>query len=149
MEPVDLAREREHRLAAERDDDGARRERAQRRAPTNSSGSIRSKTLHLGVGERVQDERLRVERAEQEDVAVLAREQKPRPGRAALRVVGPLHLVEHEHLAGAGAISTVQQMIGAWSLIALLAGDEADRSSPSSAESRRCASCASIRSGPA
>ena len=27
MEPVDLAREREHRLAAERDDDGARRER--------------------------------------------------------------------------------------------------------------------------
>ena len=57
----------------------------------------------LGIGKRTPHERQRIERAEQSDVAVLAREQQLRPGRAALLVVGPLHLVEHEHLAGAGS----------------------------------------------
>ena len=57
--------------------------------------------LHLGFRERVQDERLGIERAEHEDVAVVAGEQEPRPRRAALGVVRPLHLVEHEHLARA------------------------------------------------
>ena len=61
--------------------------------------------LDLGLRERVQDERLGVERAEHEDVAVVAREQEPRPRRAALGVVRPLHLVEHEHLARAAAPS--------------------------------------------
>ena len=82
--------------------------------------------LDLRLGERLQHERLRVERSEQEDVAELACEQEPRPGRAALGVVRPLHLVEDEHLARAGAISTVQQMIGAVVVDPLLARDEAD-----------------------
>ena len=82
--------------------------------------------LDLGLGERVQDERLGVERAEQEDVAVVAREQQPRPGGAALGIVGPLHLVEHEHLARArrhldGAADDRRVLVDP-----LLAGDEAD-----------------------
>ena len=72
------------------------------RAPTNSSGSLRSKTRSSASRERALDERQRVERAEQQDVPVLAGEQQLRPGGAALLVVGPLHLVEDEHLARAG-----------------------------------------------
>ena len=53
----------------------------------------------LDLRERVPDERQRLDRAEQEDVAVLAAEHEPRPGRAALLVLRPLHLVEHERLA--------------------------------------------------
>ena len=101
VEPVQLPREREHRLAAERDDDRARRETAERALADELEREDPLEHLHLGLRERLQDERLCVERAEQEDVAVLAREQEPRPGRAALRVVGPLHLVEDEHLTRA------------------------------------------------
>ena len=80
----------------------------------------------LRVGERVPDERQRLDGAEQEDVAVLAAEHEPRPRRAALLVLGPLHLVEHErlaaqrrHLGGAADDRRVR-------VDALLAGDEAD-----------------------
>ena len=96
------------------------------RSPTNSSGSLRSKRRISTSRERVLDERQRVDGAEQEDVAVLAGEQEARPRRAALGVVGPLHLVEDEHLPAPGAISTVQQTIGASVVDALLAGDEPD-----------------------
>ena len=126
VQAVDLAREREHRLAAEGDDDGARREAGSERSPTNSSGSMRSKTLTSACGNAFSDERLRVERAEQEDVAVLAGEQQPRPGGAALGVVRPLHLVEHEHLARArrhlDRAADDRRVV----VDPLLAGDEAD-----------------------
>ena len=63
---------------------------------------------------------------EQEDVPVLAREQQPRPGGAALGVVGPLHLVEHEHLA-AERRHLGRAADDRCALVdALLAGDEAD-----------------------
>ena len=65
-------------------------------------------------------------------MAVLACEQELRPRRAALLVVRPLHLVEHEHLARAGAISTVQQRIGACSLTRSSPVTSPTRSSPSS-----------------
>ena len=55
--------------------------------------------LDLGLRERLQDEWLRVECTQQKDVAVVTGEQEARPGRAALGIVRPLHLVEHEHLA--------------------------------------------------
>ena len=82
--------------------------------------------LHLRLGERLQHERLGVERAEHEDVPELACEQEPRPGRAALGVVRPLHLVEDEHLARArrhldGAADDRRRVVDA-----LLARDKAD-----------------------
>ena len=101
VQAVDLAREREHRLAAERDDDRSRREAAERALADELERQDALEDLDLGLRERVQHERLGVERAEHEDVAVVAGEQEPRPGRAALGVVRPLHLVEHEHLARA------------------------------------------------
>ena len=97
-EPVDLAREREHGLAAERDDDRARRERAQLSRADELERQLPLVDAQLGVGERAAHERQRVERAEQADVAVLPGEEKLRPRRAPLLVVRPLHLVEDEHL---------------------------------------------------
>ena len=101
MEPVDLAGEREDRLAAERDDDRSRREPAELARADELERELPLVHPELGVRERTPDQRQRVERAEQADVAVLAREQQLRPRRAALLVVGPLHLVEHEHVARA------------------------------------------------
>jgi len=40
-----------------------------------------------------------INRAEKEDLPIFARQEQARPGGAALGVVGPLHLVEHEELA--------------------------------------------------
>ena len=130
-EPVDLAGEREHGLAAERDDDRARRERPQLARADELERQLPLEDAELGVRERVPDERQRVERAEQEDVAVLAGEQQPRPRRAALLVVRPLHLVEHEHLARARRHLDRAADDRGVLVDALLAGDEADRSAPS------------------
>ena len=69
-------------------------------SPVQSSGALRSKKRTSACGKAFSDQRQRLDRAEQEDVPVLAREEQARPGRAALAVVRPLHLVEHEHLAG-------------------------------------------------
>ena len=71
-------------------------------------------------------ERQRLDGAEQQDVAVLAAEQEPCPRGAALLVLGPLHLVEHERLAArrrhlGGAADDRRAGIDA-----LLAGHEAD-----------------------
>ena len=96
------------------------------RAPTNSSGSLRSKTFSSCSGKRALHERERVERAEQEDLAVLAGEQEPRPGRAALRVVGPLHLVEDEQLARERRHLHRRADDGRVLVDALLAGDQTD-----------------------
>ena len=101
MEPVDLAGEREHRLAAERDDDRSRREPAELARADELERKLPLVDPELCLRERTPNERQRVERAEQPDVAVLAGEQQLRPRRAALLVVRPLHLVEHEHLARA------------------------------------------------
>ena len=80
----------------------------------------------LGLRKRVLDERERLDGAEQEDVAVLAGEEEPRPRRAALLVLRPLDLVEHEHLAAqrrhlGGAADDRRVLVDP-----LLAGDEAD-----------------------
>ena len=126
MQPVDLACEGEHGLAAEGDDDRARRQPTQRALADELERQDALEDLDLGLRERVQHERLGVERPEHEDVAVVAREQQPRPRRAALGIVGPLHLVEHEHLARARrhldrAADDRRRVVDA-----LLARDEAD-----------------------
>ena len=99
VQPVHLAGEREHRPATERDDDGAGRQRAERALADELERELALEDLQLVLREGSFDERERVERAEEEDLAVLAGEQQPRPGRAALGVVRPLHLVENEQLA--------------------------------------------------
>ena len=81
---------------------------------------------HLDLRERVPHERQRLDRAEQEDVAVLAAEHEARPRRAALLVLRPLHLVEDERLAAqrrhlGGAAEDRRVLVDA-----LLAGDEPD-----------------------
>ena len=126
MEPVHLSREREHRAAAERDDDRSGRERAERPRADELERELALEDLQLVLGERPLHERERVERTEQEDLAVLACEQEPRPRRAALRVVGPLHLVEDEELARVrrhldGRADDRRALVDA-----LLAGDETD-----------------------
>ena len=99
MQSIHLPGEREHRAAAERDDDRARRQRPERPLADELERELPLEDLQLVLGERALDERERIDGAEKEDLAVLAGEQQPRPGGAALRVVGPLHLVEHEELA--------------------------------------------------
>ena len=150
LPPVQLPGEREHGTAAECDDDRAGPEalKGNRAGPVERRLALEE--ADLGVGERVLEERQRLDGAEEKDVFVLAREQEPCPGGAALAVVCPLHLVEHEHLPGErGAISAVQQMIGAFSLMRSSPVTRPTFSSPSCALSRRCASCASMRSGAA
>ena len=93
---------------------------------TNSSGSLRSKCPDLGLRERARHERERVERPEHQDVPVLAGEQEPRPRRAALGVVGPLHLVEYEHVAGLRCHLDGRADDRCSRVDALLARDEAD-----------------------
>ena len=106
VQPVDLTREREHGLAAEGDHDRAPGQGAQLSRPDELERELALVDAELGVRERAANEGQRVERAEQPHVAVLAGEKKLRPGGAA-PVVGPLHLVEHQHVARPGAISTV------------------------------------------
>ena len=53
---------------------------------------------HLDLRERVADERQRLDRAEQEDVAVLTAEHEARPRRPALLVLRPLDFVQDERL---------------------------------------------------
>ena len=123
---VELAGEREHRAPAERDDDRAGLQALERDRPRPVERRLALEEADLGLGKRVLHERERLDRAEQEDVPVLAGEQQPRPGRAALGVVGPLHLVEHEHLAGERrhlrrAADDRRALVDP-----LLAGDEAD-----------------------
>ena len=149
LHPVDLTGEREHRLAAEGDENGAGGQSAKLPLADELERQLPLVHPELGVGKRAPHERERVERAEQPDVLVLPREQKLGPRGATLLVVCPLHLVEDEHLARSGAISTVQQRIGACSLIRSSPVTSPTRSVPTTAPSRRCASCASIRSGPA
>ena len=123
---VQLAREPDHGAAAERDDDRAgRRARRCRACRTSRAAPCARRSARRPAGTRA-DERQRLDRAEQQDVAVLAAEHEPRPRRAALLVLGPLHLVEDErlaahrrHLRGAADDRRVR-------IDALLAGDEAD-----------------------
>ena len=126
METVDLAREREHRAPAERDDDRSRRERAERPRAHELERELALEDLQLVLGKRALHEWERVERAEQEDLAVLAREQEPRPGRAALGVVRPLHLVEDEQLARERRHLHGRADHGRVLVDALLAGDQTD-----------------------
>jgi hypothetical protein len=96
---VELAREREHGAPAERDHDRSRLQALERHLARPVERRLALEEADLGLRKRVLDERQRLDGPEQQDVLVLAREQQPRPGGAALAVIGPLHLVEHEHLA--------------------------------------------------
>ena len=80
----------------------------------------------LGIRERTSDERQRIERTEQPDVAVLAGEEQLRPGRPPLLVVRPLDLVQDEHLAGAGGHLDGAAENRRLLVDPLLAGDQAD-----------------------
>ena len=120
------------------------------RLPSPVERRLALEEADLDLRERVPHERQRLDRAEQQDVAVLAAEHEPRPGRAALLVLGPLHLVEHERLAARTAPSRPCSRRSARpGLTRSSPVTSPTRSSPSSAASRRCASCASIRSGAA
>ncbi len=99
MHAVDLAGEREHRLAAERHEHAPRCHGAQLHGADPLERELALEHLHLDPGKRLLDERQRVERAEQPQVAVLARQQQTRPRSPPLLVVGPLHFVEHQHVA--------------------------------------------------
>ena len=99
MEEVELAREPDHGAAAERDDDRSRPEPGDAAAADPVERRLALEEPHLDVRKRIPHERQRLDRAEQQDVTVLAAEHEPRPRRAALLVLGPLHLVEHERLA--------------------------------------------------
>ena len=99
MELVQLAGEADHGAAAEGDDDRARPEAGDAAAADPVERRLALEEAQLDLRERVPHERQRLDRAEQQDVAVLAAEHEPRPRRAALLVLGPLHLVEHERLA--------------------------------------------------
>ncbi len=95
---VELARQREHGAAAERDHDGARPQALERDRTRPVERRLALEEAHLGLRERVLDQRQRLDGAEEENVPVLAREEQPCPGGAALAVVCPLHLVEHQDL---------------------------------------------------
>ena len=99
LEAVHLAGECKHRAPAEGDDHASRRQRAKRPRADELERQLALEDLQLMLRKCTLDERECVECAEQEDLAVLAREQESRPRGAALRVVGPLHLVEDEELA--------------------------------------------------
>ena len=101
-QPVDLAGQREHGSAAEGDDDRPRREPSQLACADELERELPLVDSELRVREGVTDERERVERAEQAEVPVLAGEQELRPGSPPLLVVGPLHLVHDEDVAGSG-----------------------------------------------
>jgi hypothetical protein len=99
MQPVDLSGQSEHGLAAERHENRALAERAERPLAHELERQLPFEDLQLGLWEGALDERERVERAQEEDLPELARQQEPRPRRAALLVVGPLDLVEDEQRA--------------------------------------------------
>ena len=99
MQLVQLAREADHRAAAEGHDDRAGAQAGDRAAARPIERRLALEEADLGLGKRVPDERQRLDRAEQQDVPVLPAEQEPRPRRAALLVLRPLDLVEHERLA--------------------------------------------------
>jgi hypothetical protein len=101
MEPVDLARKGEDGLAAERDDDGPRRQAAQLARAHELERQLALVDTELRIRERPPHQRQRVERPEEPDVPEVAGEEELRPCGAAFLVVGPLHLVEHERVTRA------------------------------------------------
>ena len=106
--------------------DRARAERAEGALADELERQLALEDLELGLRERALDERQRIERAEQEDLAVLAREQEPGPRRAALLVVGPLDLVEDEQVALLRRHLDRGREHRRALVDALLAGDQAD-----------------------
>ena len=75
MQPVHLARECEHGTTAERDDDRARSKRAQRPRSDELERQLPLEDLQLVLGKGALHERQRVERSEEQDLAVVAGEQ--------------------------------------------------------------------------
>src|SRR5438128_1643472 len=99
MKLVQLPGEADHRSPAEGDHYGARPKSGDAATADPVERRLPLEEADLGLRERVPHEWQRLDRAEQQDVAVLAAEEETRPGRAALLVLRPLHLVEHERLA--------------------------------------------------
>src|SRR6478672_9639729 len=96
VELVQLAGEADHGAAAEGDDHRARAEAGDAAAAGPVERRLALEVANLDLRKRVPHERQRLDGTEQQDVPVLAAEQEPRPGRAALLVLGPLNLVEHK-----------------------------------------------------
>jgi hypothetical protein len=96
---IQLAGEADHRAPAERDDHGARAESGDAALADPLERGLALEEAHVCPRERSLDERQRLDGTEDEDVAVVAPEHEPRPGRAALLVLRPLHLVEDESVA--------------------------------------------------
>src|SRR6478609_2383826 len=82
MELVQLAGEADHGAAAEGDDHRARAKAGDAAAAGPVERRLALAVANLDLRERVPHERQRLDRAEQQDVSVLAAEQEPRPGRA-------------------------------------------------------------------
>ena len=76
---VQLACEREHRAAAEGDHHRAGPKALERHRTRPVERRLALEEAHLGLRERVLDQRQRLDGAEQEDVPVLAGEEEPRP----------------------------------------------------------------------
>ncbi len=126
MELVQLTREPDHGAPREGDDHRARAEARDAAAADPVERRLALEEPDLGLRERVPHERQRLNRAEQQDVAVLAAEQEPGPRGAALFVLRPLHLVEDERLAarrGHLGRAAHDRRVG---IDALLTGHEAD-----------------------
>ncbi len=79
MKLVQLPGETDHGAPAERDDDGAGAETVDAAPAGPVEGRLALEVANLDLRERVPDERQRLDRAEQQDVPVLAAEEEPRP----------------------------------------------------------------------
>ena len=99
MQQVQLAREPDHGATAERDDDSPRPKPNDPAPADPVERRLALEEPHVDLRERMPDERQRLDRSEQQDVAIIAAEHQPRPRRPALVVLRPLHLVEHQRLA--------------------------------------------------
>src|SRR5262245_26138083 len=100
VDAVHLTCKREHGAPAERNDDSPGRERPEGSSSDELERQLALEDLQLVPWERAIDEWERIDRSQNEDLAVLAREEETRPRRATLGVVGPLDLVENEELSG-------------------------------------------------
>ena len=80
LPPVELACKGEHCAPAERDHDGAGPKALERDRTGPVERRLALEEAHLSLWEGVLDQRQRLDRAEEEDVPVLAGEEQPRPG---------------------------------------------------------------------
>src|SRR4051794_29448407 len=85
---IQLARKTDHRAPAERDDNRSRPEPGNAFLPEPLERRLALEETDVDLRECMLDEQKRLDRAEQQDVTVLAAEHQPRPRGAALLVLG-------------------------------------------------------------